>query len=609
MKKNLLCAVKAFLTSYGFLAMFHAPLIPTQYETTLDYIIASVYELLGQYDFRIIPVWVVCGFFYAYLNKKEFPGKYSHKLLASLFSGFLLLGNSYYEMGNWDYCFGSTVNFVKTLAAFAGYAFFFHGCMQLLGSFWDGVKVKAASHEALKESRCEKAFWKAFCILLLAYLPVFILSYPGNLCWDAIGQIEQVIFKSGYSNHHPLVHTLFVGGMTQMGYVLFHSYEVGLFIYMLVQLVMFISALAATIWILQKRGVSAAFLTGLTALYVLAPVYSNMASTVLKDVPFISCVIGYMICLCLILESPWYLKNRGFTAAFLALQLGTILFRNNGIYVVCAGGIGAVIYLWKAQDWKKRLHSIAVFFAVSVLFSKLFIALLSQALSAAPGSSGEMLSIPFQQTARYLQFYREELSEEERESIEAILGDVDIVASRYDPKISDPVKALFLKDASGADLLQYFKTWFNCFFKHPFVYIEAFLHHVYGWFSPAMTNAIRYETQYDVIAQEGLFPQASKLVLFFYRFANRFTPLGFLENTGIYVWLLFFVTAYNRRRGYVLQNVMTVPLWISLLICMASPCYIWHPRYAFPIMFTLPFLVLFMKTISKRERGQHAEII
>ena len=34
-----------------------------------------------------------------------------------------------------------------------------------------------------------------------------------------------------------------------------------------------------------------------------------------------------------------------------------------------------------------------------------------------------------------------------------------------------------------------------------------------------------------------------------------------------------------------------MPLFISLLICMASPCFYLHPRYAYPIMFTIPFLL------------------
>ncbi len=603
MKERILQFGKGLLTAYALLTVFHAPLSLSHYETTLDYLIASIYELLGEYDFRIILIGIACGYLYSYLDKCDFTALNSHKLLACLFSLFLLIGNSYREAGSWNYCFGSLVNFLKFAVAFAGYSIFFHGLMQLLSSFLDkGIHCK---NSRLDTFFSRHVFWKAFGILTAAYMPFLILSYPGNLCWDVIGQIEQVIFETGYSSHHPLVHTLIVGGTVKLGDILFQSYEIGLFMYMLLQLVLFVSALASTVWFLAKRGVRGVILACLLCLYAVTPVYSNMASTAIKDVPFISFVIGYVIYLSLLIEKPGRLRHKGFAVGFILLQLGTILFRNNGIYVVCIGGVITVIYLWKHYNMKERLGSIAVLFAVSLVVSKVLLAILMQVLHAAPGSSGEMLSIPFQQTARYLQLYRGELTAEERESIEAVLGDVDVVAAKYDPDISDPVKALFDKEASAEEMIHYFKTWFTCFLKHPAVYLEAFFHHVYGWFAPTTANAVRYETQYDGIEQEGLFSQALKIVLFYYRFVNRFTPLGVLENVGIYVWGLMFTAAYCWKRRNYAKMMMTTPLWISLLICMASPCFFLHPRYAFPIMFTLPFLICFMisfkRELSERE--------
>ncbi len=598
MKEKLFLWGKSLLTAYAFLTVFHEPLSAVQYESTIDYLIACGYELLGNYDFRIILIGLICGGFYTYLSKKDFAARNSHSVLAGLFSVFLLIGNSYYEYGSWAYCFGSFVNFIKFAGAFLGYSFLLHGLLMWLGDFLDKSQMVSERPHFFSK----RGFWKAFFILIGAYIPFLLLSYPGNLCWDAIGQIEQVILGSGYSSHHPLVHTLIMGGIVELGNILFHSYEIGVFMYMLLQLTVFAAALASTVWLLAKRGVNGTVLKCLVGLYAIAPIYSNMASTVIKDVPFVSFVIGYVICVSLLLESPEKLRQKGFVAIFILLQLGVILFRNNGIYVVCIGGVIIAAYLWKGYSMKERLGSIAVLFAVSVLVSRIILTILMEVLNAAPGSTGEMLSIPFQQTARYLQLYRTELTVEEREAIETVLGDVNTVAAKYDPDISDPVKALFNKYASGRELIAYFKTWFICFWKHPLVYIEAFFQHVYGWFHPGVTNAIRYETQYDLIRQEGLFPQASKLVLFYYRFANRFTPLGILENVGLYVWGLIYMTVYNWKRKAAAQNMMFVPLWISLLICMASPCFFLHPRYAFPIMFTLPFLICFMIS-SKRERN------
>ena len=75
MKEKIFLCGKSLLTAYAFLTVFHEPLSVIHYETTIDYLIASAYELLGNYDFRIILIGIVCGAFYAYLGKKDFATK------------------------------------------------------------------------------------------------------------------------------------------------------------------------------------------------------------------------------------------------------------------------------------------------------------------------------------------------------------------------------------------------------------------------------------------------------------------------------------------------------------------------------------------------------
>lgn len=597
--------LKGFLTSYALTVVFHKALVLGNYETNLDFWIASIYELLGSYDFRFILVGIVCSLFYLYRKKitQQSTGKYV--ILSGFFAGCILLGNSYHEVGSWEYCFGSVVNFIKSGIAFSGYSILFSELLSLIDVFFQNKKITV--HE--EKLPCKKVFFKTYLILLAVYLPFLILSYPGNLCWDVIGQIEQVIFETGYSAHHPIVHTLIVGGFVKAGGFFFHSYEVGLFVYMLFQLALFAAALSATVAFLARYRVKKGVLTGLVLLYAIAPVYSNMASTALKDVPFVSFVIGYMICFVMTLENQTWLSKGKFAIVFILMQLGVILFRNNGIYVILLSGIMALAFWWKKSSAKESIRNIFLFFVTSWLISKLLLLCIGQVYDVAPGSKGEMLSIPFQQTARYLQLYQEELTDEERAAIEAVLGDVHEVAACYNPNISDPVKAHFKQQASAGEILEYFRTWAACLCKHPAVYFEAFFHHIYGWFSPFAENSIRYETQYDVISQEGLFPQAQKLLLFYYRFAGGFTPLGVLENVGVYVWCLCALTAFCVKRRMRKETVMLSPLWVSLLICLASPCFFMHPRYAFPIMFTIPFLSCFIILLAQREKNHAAECI
>ena len=104
-----------------------------------------------------------------------------------------------------------------------------------------------------------------------------------------------------------------------------------------------------------------------------------------------------------------------------------------------------------------------------------------------------------------------------------------------------------------------------------------------------MTNAVRYEAQSELFRQGGLVPGADKLLLFVYRLAEYIPFLAVLENVGVYTWLLFILGGMARREKFK-KGILLTPLFISLLICMAAPCFYLHPRYAFPIMFTIPFL-------------------
>ena len=609
MKKKIFAALKGFLTAYALTAVFHEPFSRGQFETVLDYIIASVYELLGEYRLEFVLIWLLTSIFYWRLEETDSSSltevgadwkKSSSRLLAGFFALCLLLGRSYYELASWDYCFGSPANFAKFGLAFVGYGYLFFALMGCAA-----VWLKKGRFVGQEEHFFSRhAFWKVFVILTVVYGLVVLVCYPGALCWDTIGQIEQVVLGTGYSAHHPLAHTLLVGGLTKLGYLIFGAYEPGLFLYMILQVVMLAAALSATVAVLAARKVRFGWLAGLTALYCISPIYSNIVSVAIKDVPYCAFVVGYGICFVLLLETPEYIKNKKFLICFVLMQVGAILFRNNGLPMVFLSGLGAFVYLFRKYTWKERLQYCLAGFAVSIVIGKLITLLLMQATGAVEGGAGEMFSIPFQQTARYLQLYGGEISQEERAAIEAVFGPAEHVAAVYDPDISDPVKALYDKNSTTEELMAYFGAWAKGLIKHPVVYVEAFLAHVYGWFTPGVSNGIRYEVaDYDSVFRPGVFSSAQKIVLFMYRFADRLSLLSILQNVGAYVWGLFFLAYYQYKEKKVGLLYGGLPLWVSLLVCMASPCYIYHPRYALPIVFLLPFL--YGVTVSGKEKRSY----
>ncbi|MBR4582051.1 MAG: hypothetical protein IKO32_12535 [Lachnospiraceae bacterium] len=616
MKKYVLPVISGFLSTYSLLTIFHAPLKREFFEESTDFLTANIYDVLGEYSFLALIVFSLCLFLFLYLQKKG----YSHAallahpkkrhavpfLLLGLFFGFTYaLGKYYIQAGTSSPLFDSFVNVFKFILCVIGFALLAFPVLTALADFLHRLPEalsKQDSDESGKISVFRKessffgknAFLKAFIILLVCYLPFLIVSFPGNLCFDVIGQIEQVL-SGTYSTHHPLLHTLWVGGFTYLGGKLFSSYEAGLFLYVLSQTLLLITAFASVIAFFAKKKIPGVYLYALMILFVITPIYTNLSTTALKDVPFAAFVLLYLIFYSSFLAHPEEMKKSSSHLLFVFLQIGVICMRNNGLPLVILSGIIAVVYLAvKEKKIASMLRNIGLFFLESLFISQVLLLFLGGALHAEKGSRGEIFSLPFQQTAYYLTVFEGRIPEAELTGIEAVLGEEENIRERYDVTIADPVKALFKKDASMGELANYLAAYAKGGLKHPYVYSRAFFLHTYGWYCPEVTNEIRYETDdYETIRTGTLFPNAGKIMIFFYRFANRIFPFGLLENIGFAFWALSFLTVfaavYKKGRVFTLT-----PHWIGFLVCLASPCFFGHPRYALPILAGLPFSYLFI---------------
>lgn len=601
MKKYLPAGIAGFLSAYSLTASFHAPFLKEQFAETPDYITSSVYELLGSYNFLFLLVWAFATIVFLFLAKKGYPlsllfvksGLKEHlsDFLLSVLFAFSLTVGIYYNQVLTTGLFGSVVNYLKALLVIAGFTLLFYPVLCFARGLYENGNFTADKAGFFEK----KPFLKFFLILFCFYLPFLLCSFPGNLCFDVIGQIEQVLSNS-YSAHHPLLHTLIVGGCVKAGQTLFSSAEAGLFFYVILQTLLLITAFAYCLTVLAKRKTKPVLLYALTGIFCLTPVYTNLATTAIKDIPYTAFVLLYLIAYAKAITRPEILKKPLFHLGFAALQFGTICMRNNGLPLVVLSGIGALLFLlFKKNKFPALLRACGAFFAESLLLSLIFLNILGNTLHAQSTEKGEMLSLPFQQTAYYLIARGDKVPEKEIAAIERVLGDADVIRDNYNPRIADPVKALYRKDATTRDLLSYAKAYVTGALRHPFLYTKAFLIHTYGWYSPAVANEIRYETDYTDIKGGLLFPGADKVMVFLYRFANRFTPLGILENTGAAVWLLAFLTL-TLIRNKKTEWIISLPLWVSFLICLASPCFWEHPRYALPILCGVAFLFFYPKT-------------
>lgn len=91
-----------------------------------------------------------------------------------------------------------------------------------------------------------------------------------------------------------------------------------------------------------------------------------------------------------------------------------ILFRNEARYIlIVALPVLALLCHGLRKFFLKYLAAV-------IGFSILFYHVLLPICHANPGSIREMLSVPFQQTARYIKEYEADVTAEEREAIDAV---------------------------------------------------------------------------------------------------------------------------------------------------------------------------------------------
>ena len=136
----------------------------------------------------------------------------------------------------------------------------------------DNKKIKK---DNLKESKFnklfeEKTFLFSFIFIILCWLIYLIAFYPGILSPDPSYQILQYFnIDNKYSyysilidknviitNHHPVIHTLMLGFLTNIGIKLFNSVNIGLFIYTIIQTIILAATLSYTIKFMKDININ-----------------------------------------------------------------------------------------------------------------------------------------------------------------------------------------------------------------------------------------------------------------------------------------------------------------------------------------------------------------
>ena len=447
-------------------------------------------------------------------------------------------------------------------------------------------------------------------VLLTGMLPHLVLSYPARISYDARNQLGYYFDLWPFSSHHPPFSSWLMGKVVSFGMKIGGGGNTGVFLYCVIQYLVLAVVTAYLIYTLKVYLSAPKWLQAITLLVTLiSPYHAAFVGVMLKDLLYSYCLLLFVIEMSYILRAESEGKKQ--IILFCISGILTILLRNNGKYVIypaiivlalvllCQGKVKEKVFLWIGMG------SIIVLSAITEgYFSHRYVQM--------EGSIAEALSLPFQQTARYVKEFGSEITPEEREAIAQIL-DYDNLASLYDPELSDPVKWTYRGTATEEDLKTYMQIWLQQFLKHPWCYVEATLNQnyfllyppaeIYTYFVDVVDDTEMGQKLAECLnlheVESGIFQGLSTLQELYVGAIIMVPVIGMFSNVGFYNLLLLFLILYAIRERCFKTLILVVPLLFTDLIVIAAP-YV-GPRYVFPVIYGMPCVIAFYLYEKRRK--------
>ena len=580
-------------------------------ESAVVEIFTNLFYSIYSNFFLLTVLAVVFTYISLHFADKNLPKKWAFLLLSAFIGAVWLAGESFRLTGNLVPLTSTCGQMVKSAIYLTGATYFvyvlfclFHGTIT--------QKIDFTLCERIRNSKWyshvrKHLFWYTVLALLLCWAVPVITCYPANLCNDSWIQLSQYWGFSEFTSHHPPVQTLIYGFFTRLG-TLVGSANAGLYCFILVQTFIYATVIAYS-FVLMKKLSAPKWLFLLTFLAAgFSPYYANRVSMLLKDNLYSIAMLLFVIELIYALLQTEEFFNRKYHYVLSALSmLGVILFRTNGKHVLYPTLLLLIVVLIICRKKCKKSQMIKglLLLTAPVLLAAVITAVISSHYNIKPGSIAEALSLPFQQTARCVALHPDEITEEERFIISSVL-DYDVLLTQYNPIISDPVKATYNRNAATEELVDYLKLWFKMFFKYPQTYVEATLAQNYYLIYPFEYNAAIYmrfndfseELMQPLKEQVGLqevtvFAGQKEILFQWFLLMHTLPVIGLLSHTATYtIALLFLIVLALCRKEYKFI-LPAFPIFLSALVIIIAPVIYGHPRYAFPIVYTVPLLIAY----------------
>lgn len=467
-------------------------------------------------------------------------------------------------------------------------------------SSYSNKNIKIKNVELLSDSSL--SFIVNVVLILLAWMPYFLRYYPGLLTADSCSQVAQAIGIAELSNHHPIFHTAIISVFVNAGRLIFNNINTGVAFYTIFQMIIMAIMFATVIRYISKKQAPLAVRIIALLYYMFYPINALFSITMWKDILFSGMIPIYAILVIeLLFNTEEFLESKKNIITYIIVSILVMFLRNNGMYIVILTIPFIIIVLRKY--WKKIIAiSTIIVLSYMILKTSIF-----SIFNIKEGSVGEMLSIPLQQIARTKKYHKEELDDETIKQIDQFFK-CDNIEEKYNPILSDPVKAELNTEYFDANKGEFIKLWLRLLESYFKDYVESFISNSYGYYYPEAKHWVANRTMEQNnmgISQEPLIEGkfVSKIDSLIER---RDIPiLSMFFSIGTAFWLIVICLGYKimqKEYKHIVSYLIIFILWLTIV---ASPVFCEY-RYAYPIFTILP-LYMSLNFIKKKKELKNGE--
>lgn len=423
-------------------------------------------------------------------------------------------------------------------------------------------------------------FLLVWAIIMICWLPIFLMAWPGLWQYDCIHQTEFLVKGTAIWGHHPAIHTLWMSLPMMASQALVGDYAPGFFVYTLSQYMAVSAAYAAVVLAIGRWNVPSVAVYLALALFCLFPGFANWSVVGTKDVAFTALFALCVVQLFDLMVFRTRSGKRAWSLAWLTL-LFFMLFRNNAVYGFAL--FAAIVLIACRAYWKQTV----AFCGSAILVVVLITGPISYAAGVVPGSKNEMMSVPAAQLARTM-LLADDLTDEQKAFIEEFSPNW----LEYEPQLSDRVKGAFNEKAFTDDPLRFLRGYLSLGFEHPLIYTDAFLWLTSGLWSPMddysdpvqwrsspwndfvnrTPDGMWHEEDFIWISGEPKVPEVmlrAESALINRHYELSVPGLASLFQMGTWIWLdAFFclVAFYCRKRRLLIPALFLWSYWLTLYL-------------------------------------------